>query len=68
MTISTLTQKIEITDVGSLTVTDVTQDSDTHKYIREIRVFDSDGQSLFTMRCSGDEAANVQLQAPTQTF
>jgi hypothetical protein len=74
MTITTIQQSIEVSNVGLATISDIVEDEENAVWIREIRVYGEldSGQAartlLFTLRLSADAKAYVELQAPTQTF
>ena len=72
MTISTLQQITEVTEVDSVTISEIVQDSEG-LFVREIRTYGPDDGGgtrplLFTLRLSGATADKVTLNAPAQTF
>ena len=77
MTISVLQQTTEVTDVGQISATDIVETQDENGgtiYVREIRAYsapadESSSQALlFTLRMVSPTKANLELNAPVQTF
>lgn len=68
MTIQTIVQSQIIDGIGSIVMTDITQDPDTSNYIREIRVFDTDAKLIYTMRVIAVTRTAIELTAPPQLF
>jgi hypothetical protein len=76
MTIQTTTQTIEVSDIGSVTITDTMQTENEQEetvYRREIRIYSNPVNSqsntlLFTLVLIGDTENSIELQAPAQTF
>ncbi len=74
--ITTLLQKIEVTDVGSIIITEPTETEDSEGnpiYVREIRVFDIPESgfaetAVVTLRLISTVEDNIKLSAPVQTF
>lgn len=73
MTVTTIQQVVEVTEVGMLTATDIVEDPDTHLFVREIRAYGEPvglgtRPLLFTLKLTASSEAFVQLSAPIQTF
>jgi hypothetical protein len=68
MTITTLSQKIEVTDVEDVIVTDAETDTETGDYVREIRIIGTDQVPIFTLRIAADDREKINVTAPEQQF
>jgi hypothetical protein len=68
MSITTLSQKIEVTGVEDVVVTDAETDTDTGDYVREIRVLGADQVPVFTLRIAADDREKINVTAPEQQF
>lgn len=73
MSITITAQSVEVTDIGSVQITDIVESEDEDQntiYVREIRVYTSDvsPKLVFTLKLVGATENIVELQAPAQTF
>ena len=73
MTISTLLQTQLIDTIGSVVITDITQDPVTSNYVRQIRVYappDASGNValVFTLQLSAVAQSSIELTAPAALF
>lgn len=68
MTIQTIVQSQIIDGIGSIVMTDITQDPDTNNFIREIRVFDTTTKLIYTLRVIATIQTAIELTAPPQQF
>jgi hypothetical protein len=73
VTISTLLQTQLIDTIGSVVITDITQDPVTSNYVRQIRVYappDASGNValVFTLQLSAVAQSSIELTAPAALF
>lgn len=73
MTISTIQQSVEVSDVDLVVITEATEDTENSVWVREIRAYDvaaSNGAQtlLFTLRLTATTEDGIALTAPAQTF
>jgi hypothetical protein len=72
-TISTIIQQTNLDQVGSVVVTEITQDQTTNEYMRQIRVYappDVNGNTalVFTLQVAAVAQSGVELVAPSALF
>lgn len=73
MTVTTVIQKTQVDGVGSLVITDITQDPTTGNYVRQIQAYappDSSGNValMFTLLVTSPTEAAIELTAPSVQF
>jgi hypothetical protein len=68
MSITTLSQTIEVTDVQDVVVTDAETDTETGDFVREIRILGADQVPIFTLRIAADDREKINVTAPEQQF
>lgn len=68
MTIQTTLQTQVVDGLGSIVMTDITQDPNTSNYLREFRLFDPAGALVYTLRVVAASKVAIELTAPPQTF
>ncbi|RZN24763.1 hypothetical protein [Bradyrhizobium sp. Leo121] len=70
--IATLTQTLEVSDVGDIVITTIEQDADAGDYVREIRVFGTattgKAPSLVTLRLRSTTRQSLEVTAPASGF
>ena len=68
MSITTLSQTIEVTGVEDIIVTDAETDTETGAFVREIRILGADQVPMFTLRIAADDREKINVTAPEQQF
>lgn len=72
MAISTLQQSMEVTGVGTTTLSEVVRDELNDVYVRELKVFGDVVSGvrplMFTLKLTAPTAESLQFVAPIQTF
>jgi hypothetical protein len=73
--IETITQKIELTGVGDIVVTEIEQDPDVGDFVREIRFYDGPATSgtgsaleIFVLRLRSADRLTLQISSPAVDF
>ena len=71
MTIETISQKIELTGVGDIVVTEIEQDQDVGDFVREIRLYGGragEGLEIFALRLRSAGRETLQISSPAVDF
>jgi hypothetical protein len=71
ITIETISQKIELTGVGDIVVTQIEQDQDVGDFVREIRFYSGragEGLEIFMLRLRSADRATLQISSPAAEF
>ena len=71
ITIETISQKIELTGVGDIVVTEIEQDQDVGDFVREIRFCSGragEGLEIFMLRLRSADRATLQISSPAAEF
>ena len=68
MSITTLSQTIEVTGVEDVVVTDAEIDPETGDHVREIRILGADQVPVFILRIAADDREKINVTAPEQQF
>lgn len=72
MTIETIQQSTQVSDIGLVTFSDIVHDNDNNVYVREFKAFgpQTDGVRplIFTLKLVAETSEALQITAPIQTF
>lgn len=73
MSITTIQQSTEVSDVGMVTVSDIVEDTENEVFVREIRAYSVPNTLgtrtlLFTLKVTADDESYIELNAPASTF
>ena len=68
MSITTLSQTIEVAGVEDVVVTDAEIDTETGDHVREIRILGADQVPVFILRIAADDREKINVTAPEQQF